>query len=225
MIYAMLLLAGKGERANNEQYKQYIKIKDKELFLYSLDELSNNENIDKIVLVCNEDHLEYVKTITKKYNKIDSIIEGGTTRNLSVHNGLLKIAKNHDCDYVLIHDGARPLISQKIINDNIDSVKKFDSVATFIEIYDSIIEKNNDDTIGHYLKREKIVKIQTPQCFKFDIILKAHQNIDLGELNKYTDDAGLVMSFGYKIHLIRGDIKNFKITTENDLAILKKILE
>ena len=129
IIDAILLLGGTSTRFNDKDfYKQYYKINDVDLFVYPLLQFVKNTRINRIFLVVDKDHIEYVKeTVSSfKFEKEIYIVEGGSTRQLSVFNGLLAINNIGGSNYVLIHDAARPLITQKIIDDNIDYELHFD---------------------------------------------------------------------------------------------------
>lgn len=217
MIYAVLLMAGKGTRCQTFDFKQYEKINNIDLFLYPLNTLLTVDDIDNIVLVVDNDHFEYVnKTINNiKTNKNIYITIGGSTRKESVYNALKYIDSFNNCEYVLIHDAARFLISKEIILNSLSAVKKYNATTCYIDAIDTIALKKDDKYIDKYLNREKIIKIQTPQCFKFDIILKAHQELD----DNYFDDCSLINKLNKDIYLVKGDEKNFKVTTQLDLHL------
>lgn len=230
MINAILLLAGSSERFNSITPKQFIKIDGKELFLTPLFTFYKVEEIKNIVLVCQKERIDEVKSIVKKYldqniyGKRIIYAEGGKTRQESSFNGLKAIEpllnKNED-NYVLIHDAARVLIDESIIKKNIEIVKKHDAVTTFLPIYDSIIETNETEIVKNYLNRDIIKQVQTPQSFKFDIIYKAHKKAN----KNYRDDASLIYEEKLPIYLVEGNRLNFKITTKDDLELLKLILK
>lgn len=222
MITAIILLGGIGSRLNKETPKQFIKINDKEMFLYSLETFLSVEDINKIVLVIEKNSFNEVKDILSK-NKISNkkvhLCIGGKTRQESSFNGLSYIKNNFkNCTFVLIHDAARPLVSKMTIKKNITAVKKFGATSTFIDINDSIV-KSKYDKIENYLNRDEIKIIQTPQAFKFSLIYKAHLNTK----STFNDDSSLIKNNGYNIRLVKGDIFNFKVTTKQDLKLLEAI--
>lgn len=221
-------------RLNEINEKQYIKINDKELFLYPLFTMLEVREIDSVVLVVKKEKIELTKNIVNKYqnknilNKKIYFVEGGSSRQESSFNALkfidTIIDKNID-NYVLIHDAARVLVSKEIIESNIEAVKKYNATTTYINESDSLIEvKNtpsNKDIINSYLNRDKIKKLQTPQAFKFDIIFSAQK--ESKSLNN--DDASLVFNKGKDVVLVLGNSLNFKLTTKDDLTLLKMLIE
>jgi 2-C-methyl-D-erythritol 4-phosphate cytidylyltransferase len=165
----------------------------------------------------------------KQYDlsKVKAVVAGGDSRQLSVYNGLQavkEIAKN-DNDIILIHDAARPLISQKIISDNIKACQEFGAVDTVIKASDTIISSADAQVINNIPNRSELYQGQTPQTFKLSIILEAHEKAKSGLIPNVTDDAKLVLSLGKDVHLVEGSKQNFKITTFDDLMMLKALLK
>lgn len=228
MNIALILAAGSGSRIHSEVPKQFIKIKDKPLFMYPTLIFNNNPNIDKIIIVTSEPHIEEVKKEILKYNtnKVIAVVKGGKTRKESTYFGLLKLKELNinDNDIVLIHDAARAMINDQIINQNILACEKYSAVCTAIPAADTIVMSSNGKYITNLLNRDELYINQTPQTFKFDLIFKAHQNA----LNKdeiYTDDANLVFQLNHQIHFVEGSKNNFKITTDFDLEVFKNLIK
>ena len=229
MNIALVLAAGTGERMNNNTPKQFMMVNDKPLFIYSVEAFQNNESVNAIVIATNEQYIEQVTQWCKKYNitKLKAVIKGGSTRQESVYNGLKEIEKIIESpkDVVLIHDSARPLVSQRIIEDNIKACAQFGAVDTVIKASDTIIRSNNEQTIGEILNRQELYQTQTPQTFRFDLIKEAHEIALKENVPNVTDDCRLVMNFGHDVNFVDGDKMNFKVTTPEDLEILKAILK
>ncbi len=225
MISAIILLAGPSTRLNEDLEKQYIKINNKELFLYPLTTFSLIDQIDNIILVVRKGKIEETQKIIDQYSfsKPIYIVEGGFSRQESSFKALNFIKHNFltKCDYVLIHDAARILVSPSIILNNIEEVKKVGATTTYLDSYDSLIEVDSINNLKNYLNRDKIKKVQTPQAFNFDIIYQAH--IKSRKLSN--DDASLVKDLGINVSLVKGDIFNFKITTKEDLKLLRLLIE
>ncbi len=226
MIYAILLLGGTSKRLNISTPKQFLKFNNRDLFTYSYETLARNEKISKIILVTGKNYVEHVYDIISnfKVKKPFEIIIGGETRQESVFNALKFLNKNASPnDSILIHDSSRPLVTSKIIKNIIETSKKFNNVTTYINMFDSIAI-NDKEMIGDYLDRDKIIAIQTPQIFRFNDIFSLHLKAFENKIF-YTDDASLLVKSGKSVKLIEGDRFNFKITTFDDLMILKSILE
>lgn len=217
-IAAILLLAGNSSRFKSTTQKQLFSLNGKQVFEYPLNEFIKNKNINDIVVVCNSK----TKKVVEKGNwKKTKIIVGGSTRQESVYKGINCL--NYEAnDYVIIHDGARPLIDQKIINDTIKNVKKYNAVTTFINVEDTISKTKKNNFIDCFVNRTDLVKIQTPQAFRFDLIKKAHEK----SCNKNaTDDCTLVKNLKHEIKLIPGNKKLTKITTIEDIKYLESLIK
>ena len=228
MKTALIVAGGTGSRmANLKTPKQFVLINGKPLIVYTIEAFQNHPEIDKIIVVCLNDYLDDMKNICEQYqlDKVEAIVPGGNTRQLSVSVGL-KTALNigmQDDDIILIHDGARPLVTSKIISKNIEDCKTFEAVDTVIRATDTIIKSEDNITIGDIPNRNELYQSQTPQTFKYRLIVSAHNHaIEEGETNA-TDDATLVLKIGHKIHLVEGNKMNFKITTDEDLKIFESL--
>ena len=230
MNVALILAAGSGSRMENlNEPKQFVMVNDKPLFIYSVESFQSNPNIDMIFIATNPSYIEQVEDWCKIYNltKVKSVFMGGSSRQGSVWNGLKKM---HDYikspnDIVLIHDAARPLVSQRIINDNISLCKRYGAVDTVIQASDTIFKTKDDETIDEILNRDELYQSQTPQTFEYGIINEAHIMALTDGVPNVTDDCKLVMHFGTQVHFVSGDKLNFKITTSEDLALFKAIVD
>ena len=220
MNVAIILAAGNGTRLSNNIKKQFIKIHDKQLFLFSFDSFCSS-NIDKILIVSSKEDINYVRSLVSSNEKFLDVIAGGETRQQSVKNALdyLKGILADD-DVILIHDAARPLIKFPLINEVINKTIEYDCCSLILPIKDTIISLSNNN-YESTLERDKLASVQTPQGFKFKIIYEAHQK---AIHSSATDDAQLVKKLGFNIHLIKGDEQNFKITTNEDLNYFEYIL-
>lgn len=218
-VAAIILAAGQGKRMNSKVQKQYLLLNEKPVLYYSLWTFEQSE-VDTIVLVTGKEEILYCKEkIIDHYNfqKITFITEGGKERCHSVYKGLQVLPK--DTDYVLIHDGARPFVTEQIIADTIMAVKKYKACVVGMPVKDTI--KITDQ--GHFSiqtpERQYVWAVQTPQAFSFEIVWKAYSMLMEKEI-PVTDDAMVVETFlNYPVKLIEGSYKNIKITTPEDLTI------
>lgn len=211
---AVILAAGTGSRIGGEKPKQFLLFDGKELFVHSLLTFTNCENIDEIVLVVNDLYnSEYVNVI-KKYeiSKKLVLINGGKTRQNSVQNAINYISDNNENAIVLVHDAARPYVSEKIILDNIEAVKKYECCTTAIPSSNSVY-LTKDGNFVEEVNRDSVYLAQTPQSGYLKIFQKAFENID----KIYTDEAAIFASVGYVPHIVLGEEKNIKITYPEDL--------
>ena len=224
MISAIILAGGKGKRMRSAISKQFIDIKGKPIIYYTLKKFSENKKIDNIIVVLPEDEVKYFKeNILKKYElRINKIVIGGKERQDSVYNAL-KSLKNSSTDIVLIHDGARPFISERIINEGIKFAEIYGAAAPGVMPKDTIKVKNEKNFSVDTPNRANLVSIQTPQVFKFDEILECHEKIRYnGEM--VTDDTMVVEKYGYSVYLYDGEYTNIKVTTPEDLILAERII-
>lgn len=224
MISAIILAGGKGKRMGSAISKQFIDIKGKPIIYYTLKKFSENKKIDNIIVVLPEDEVKYFKeNILKKYElRINKIVIGGKERQDSVYNAL-KSLKNSGTDIVLIHDGARPFISERIINEGIKFAEIYGAAAPGVMPKDTIKVKNEKNFSIDTPNRANLVSIQTPQVFKFDEILECHEKIRYnGE--KVTDDTMVVEKYGYSVYLYDGEYTNIKVTTPEDLILAERLI-
>ena len=214
MNSAIILAGGSGKRVDSSIPKQFIEINNKKIIDYSIDAFEKNKNINEIILVLNEGWMNQVKDEYKRYK----LVSGGNTRHQSSLNGVLSCSKK--CKNVLIHDAARPLLSQKIINTCINNLSNHEGTSPFLNIADSLIIKKNN--IIKYIDRDLIKNIQTPQGFNKNIIKDALENTK----NYGTDDISTLLDYNSKakINFFHGDEYNFKVTNNFDLQILKYII-
>lgn len=222
-ITAIILSAGKGTRMNSNIHKQYMLLNDKPILFYSLNEFQNSI-VDEIILVVGQGEIEYCKNeIVDKYKvtKVKKILEGGKERYNSVYEALKYIEYS---DYVLIHDGARPFVSQEIINSSIKCVKKYNACAVGMPTKDTIKLVDGENFSIQTPNRKFLWQIQTPQSFKFDIIKDAYKKMIESNRKDITDDAMVLENFSdYRVKIIDGSYENLKITTPEDLLIAETL--
>ena len=231
MNIAIIVAAGSGSRMGSaDKPKQFLPIYGKPLMIHTIEAFEVHDEIDAIVVVTNEAYIDQVKVWCKQYDlgKIKAVVAGGDSRQISVHNGLQAVkalSKDPKNDIVLIHDAARPLISQRIITDNIRVCEKYDAVDTVIKASDTIVRSINEVSISDIPARNELYQGQTPQSFKLSLILDAHEYVKTHAVNNVTDDCKLVLSLGKEVRLVEGSKQNFKITTFDDLMMLKALLK
>lgn len=215
--YAIVLASGSSSRFEDELPKQFAQIDDKTVLEHCILAFENNPKITDIIVVCNPDYMELSKKILNgKFQKITAIINGGKTRQESSFLGISLVKE--DNANVLIHDGARPFVSQKIIDDCILALEKFDAAAVAINSTDTIIKVDENEFISEIPTRNYLRRIQTPQAFKANIIKQAHNLAKNNPTVIVTDDCGMVVHFNLaKIKILQGDEANIKITFKKDL--------
>lgn len=222
MITAIIVAAGMGSRMNLGYNKQYLKLFNKEILVYTLEAFQNVDEIDNIILVTHEDEIGFcTENIVKKYSidKVSKIVSGATTRQGSVYNGLKACENSH---LVLIHDGARPFIKEEVIKESIKFGIEKGAATVAVKVKDTI-KFGKDGAFTGTLNRDELYSIQTPQTFRYELILKAH-NFAIENGYNGTDDASLLENLGEKVYIVNGDYFNIKITTKEDIYIGNGIL-
>ena len=190
---AIILSAGKGTRMNQSISKQYLMLGEQTILSYSL-EMFQKSSVDEIILVTAQDDIEYVKNniiLPHKIDKVTKIVAGGQERYLSVYQGLLA-AK--DCDYILIHDGARPFLTLEMIEDSIVSVQKYHACAVGVPLKDSIKKVGQEGYITGNIERKDVWQVQTPQSFSYPLIMEAYEKLLDSDMEP-TDDTSVVECF------------------------------
>lgn len=223
-LSAIVLAAGYGSRLKGKVSKALIEVNRKPLVVYALEVFNSHPQINEIVIAANPANLSGIKKAVKKYciDKVKNIILGGKERQDSVLNSLKVI--NRNADLVLIHDAARPFVTNKIISGVIGAAEKIGAAICGVPVKATIKEVSRFQglKVSKTLDRGKLWEIQTPQVFKKGLILKAYKKF--GHISA-TDDAMLVEKLGRKVYLVMGSYNNIKITTPEDLTIAKAIFQ
>ena len=225
-IAAVVLAAGRGRRMESDIQKQFMILNDKPLIYYALKAFEDSP-VDEIILVTGKDEIDFCKNeIVDKYffQKVARIVEGGNERYHSVFEGL-KAAEG--CDLVLIHDGARPLVTGDIIKAAIEGAKEYGACVAAMPVKDTI---KVGDELGYSIEtpdRSKLWQVQTPQAFSYELVYSSY--IELMKHQEYqngvTDDAMVVESIGRKrVKLIPGSYANIKVTTPEDIVVAEALL-
>ncbi|MGG5463104.1 2-C-methyl-D-erythritol 4-phosphate cytidylyltransferase [Clostridium sp. B9] len=222
-IVSVILAGGKGKRMGAEVSKQFIEVNEKPIIYYTLKTFEECKEIDEIVLVLPKDEVDYFKSeIQSKFDfKISKIVEGGKERQDSVYNALSVL---EDCDVVLIHDGARAFVSKRIIQDGIKYAKEFGAAAPGVTPKDTIKVKDESGFSVSTPDRSSLVAVQTPQCFKYDLIKKGHDKVKKDGLI-VTDDTMIIDILEEDVYLYEGDYKNIKVTTPEDLILAEAFIK
>lgn len=220
-IVAIVLAAGEGKRMGSGIPKQYMIIKSRPMVYHSLKAFQESQ-VDEIVLVTGEDEIEYCRQyIVERYHftKVKQVVAGGRERYESVYMGLKAI---NDAEYVLIHDGARPMINQKIITDSILGAEKYGACVVGVPAKDTIKIIDDQEYAKETPSRKTLWVVQTPQSFEYKLVFDAYQKLINEGDETATDDAMVVEKYsGRKVKLIMGSYDNIKITTPEDVRISK----
>jgi len=224
-VTAIVLAAGKGSRMNSSTPKQYLTLLGKPVLFYSLQAFEKS-NVDEIILVTGNGEQDYCKKeIINKYqlSKVIHIVEGGSERYHSVQHGLMAATGS---DYVLIHDGARPLISTEIINRAIEEVISQGACVVGMPVKDTIQYVDENGIICETPDRNRTWIAQTPQCFSYGLALSSYNKAIAAEDTSVTDDAMVVKRYGnVRSVMLEGGYENIKVTTPEDILFAECLMK
>ena len=216
---AVVLAAGKGKRMHSAVQKQFLMLGGKPVIFYSLEQFEQCPFINEIVLVTGEEEIDYCrKEIVEKFDfqQVKKIVAGGAERFLSVYNGL----KACTCDFVYIHDGARPFVDQAILERTREDVKRYGACVAGMPVKDTIKISDGDGYADVTPPRSRVWMVQTPQVFAYSCIKDAYDKLIADGRIDVTDDAMVLECMtGQKTKLTLGSYENIKITTPEDLEI------
>lgn len=226
-VTGIVLAAGKGSRMESRIHKQYLELNGRPLLYYALAAFEASP-VDEVILVTGAGEEEFCrKEIIEAYgfSKVTAVVSGGKERYHSVYEGL-KAAEG--CDYVLIHDGARPCVTVEIIEAAMEGAEKYGACVVGMPVKDTIKVADHEDNASHTPDRSTLWMIQTPQAFSYELVRKAYDSLFEHPSTEQgiTDDAMVVETMTrQKVHLIRGSYENIKVTTPEDLKIASVFLE
>ncbi len=215
--FAIIPSGGVGRRINSSLPKQYVKVKGKELIAYTLEIFQECSLIDKIIIAAQPEYNPLLEEIKEKYkiSKLYKVVEGGKERQDSVFNAL-QATNAEDDDVIVVHDAARPLLSNNILQKSITEAKIFDSVIVAIKATDTLV--SGKEFVQDYLDRNITYHVQTPQISKYKTLLDA---MNFAKTNNFigTDESILLHKASNKIKIVEGSSLNFKVTTQSDLDL------
>jgi len=228
---AIVLAAGRGSRMKSDIQKQYMSLQGKPILYYSLKAFEDSF-VDRIVLVTGQEELSYCKKeIVEKYGftKVQAIVAGGKERYHSVYNGICAAGS---CDYIMIHDGARPFVTQEMLERARLELNSNPAAVAAVPSKDTVKLVDADGYVTATPDRNFVWNVQTPQCFSYPIIKEAYDKLSASEDElqergvRITDDAMVVETFsGCRVKLFEGDYRNIKITTPDDMEVAEKYLQ
>jgi 2-C-methyl-D-erythritol 4-phosphate cytidylyltransferase len=216
---AIIVAAGKGQRMGGKD-KIFASLGGRALLTWPLYACQRCRQIKRIVLVVNQANLNKARdlVVAEGFSKVTAIVPGGAQRQQSVAAGLEQVG---DSRWVVIHDGARPLLTEALIEQGLEAAAATGAAVAAIPVTDTIKLADDDNSVMGTPPRDRLWAVQTPQVFRFDIIDRAHRQAQ----GLATDDAALVEQAGGKVRLYMGSHKNIKVTTPGDLALAEILLQ
>jgi len=222
-IGVVIPAAGQGKRMNSKVNKQYMDLLGRPVLAHTLSIFIKNNYIDQVIVVVSPDEVDYCReNIIKKFFKEDvEVVAGGKTRRESVFAGLQ--AFSPAIDYVIIHDGARPLITQFLLKRVIEALNSYDALVVGTRLKDTVKVVDSRDYVLETPQRSTLITVQTPQAFLYKDILEAYKKVP--EDYPATDDASLMEFMGKPVKMIEGSYENIKITVPLDIITAENILK
>ena len=220
-ISAVIVSAGNSSRMCGVN-KQFLEINDIPVVAHTIKVFDDFDMIDEIIVVTRECDIDNINKLVSHFHfkKVSAVVKGGETRQLSVYNGVVNTSDR--ADFIAIHDGARPLVTEKVIYDTVCKAIEFGAAATGVKVKDTVKQVNDSDSIIATPDREYLRFIQTPQVFSKSLYLDAIKNVDNSE--NFTDDCMLIESYGKVVKFVDGDYENIKITTPEDVELAMNYL-
>ena len=229
MKFAAVLAGGIGSRMGAEIPKQYIKVLDKPILVYTVEKFLK-ENFDYTIVLVPDDWVSYTEKIFDKYlnnYKNFKVISGGKTRNDTLENAVSFFEENFHIDeesIIVTHDGVRPFVTSEIIKENISSAIKFGAAGTMVPATDTIVKSEDGEFIGNIPNRKELFCCQTPQSFNIKLLKKMLVSLTDKEKETVTDGCKLFNLRGKPVKMVLGVPENIKITYPFDLTVAKAIL-
>lgn len=228
MNIAMIIAGGKGVRMHQDIPKQFLCIQDRPVIVYTMQAFQRHPEIDAVSVVCIDGWQEILWAYARQFNitKMKWVTAGGENGQQSIYNGLVTL-KEHCAmsDLVLIHDGIRPNVSQEIISNCIAECRLHGSAITVIPCAEAMLLRGADqDSSSEVIARESLARTQTPQAFPLEKLLWAHEEAGKRGISNSIASCTLMVELGEKVYFCPGSEKNIKITTTEDIEILKALL-
>lgn len=217
-FYLIMMAAGTGTRFQGDVPKQYQKINGVEILRHSTNKFIKNNNLKDFVNVINENDIDIFKKATQGLKNIQNT-NGSNIRKNSVYNGLKYFSNLKNEDIILIHDAARPLIHEEDIQNLLMAIKNHNAATLAAPVKDTLFNNQNTETVD----REDLWSIQTPQAFKYGALMAAHEQFK--DDDSFTDDTGIMRAAGHHVEIVPAKHPNIKITTPDDFAIVKAMIE
>ncbi len=223
-VSAVVAAGGSGTRMGAEKNKLFLNLCDIPVLAHTLLALEKSADIDEIVIPAREEDIGEILSLVQEYKikKVTAVVKGGSHRAASVKAALEKVSEM--ADFIAVHDGARPLISQNTIKNTIEAAKKHKAAACGVHPKCTLKRADRNGFIAETIDRNEVYEIQTPQVFQKELLFSAY-NCAEEILEKATDDCSLVERLGEKIFITEGAYRNIKVTTPEDILIAEKILE
>lgn len=229
MNIAIIIAGGCGSRMGQDIPKQFLNVNDKPILIYTLESFQKHQDIDAIEVVCIDGWHDVLRAYAEQFNinKLRWIVSGGSTGQESIRNGvynLENICNADDC--IIIHDGIRPLVDDTVLTDVIKKCYKYGNAVTAMPYNEQIFIKDDECSAIRYIPRETIMRVSTPQAYRFDKLLWAYREAFESKVgiygSSYTNT--MMVELGERLYFAKGSDRNIKITNKDDLELFKAYL-
>ena len=223
-ITVLIPAAGEGSRMKVSVKKPYLTLGKKPILAHTIARFEQHSAIDEIFVVVDRADVEMCRTTILKpyrYQKVQQLVTGGETRQISVFNALRTLTD--DVEFVLVHDGVRPFVTEEIIFECLTATAEWGAAVTAVPVKETIKVANEELFVVDTPERHRLWRVQTPQCFRKSLLVEAHEKARRNGITA-TDDAALVEQLGHPIKLVTGSYRNIKLTTPEDLRIAETFL-
>ncbi len=222
-VAAIVVAGGVGSRLKSRQHKPFVPLCGRPILVWTLRAFARARPIDEVILVVHDSDVAKAKALVRQHriNKVTRVVRGGATRLASVSCGLRALAP--DPRWVVVHDGARPLVTPQIIEETLRAARASGAAIAAIPIVPTVKEVR-EDWVVRTLDRNHLWAVQTPQAFRRDLLERAHAKARARGITA-TDDAALVEALGCRVRIVMGSPRNIKVTTPEDLVIAKALLK
>lgn len=225
-VHAIILAGGVGSRMKADKPKQFIEIDGVPVIVDTINNFERNESVTGITVVCLKEWIPYFEQLVKQYEltKVVSIVEGGATGHDSTRNGVFSLRdKLSDDDFVIIHDAARPLIPQSIINKMLDKALVYGNACTAIQCHETVVLTDDQVSGDSELDRSRIMRVQTPQAYRYGLLYPLYRKAEEDNLHNFVYANTMAIHYHTRIYFSEGFDCNVKITTREDIAFYKAL--
>lgn len=225
--YVIILAGGIGSRLGGPMPKQFLSLNDKPVIVHTLENFERNKNIDGIIIVCVKDWISHLKEILLEYkiSKVIDIVEGGETGHDSTRNGIFFLREKLTADdYIIVHDAARPIVPQAAIEEMLRIAHEQGNASLAIPCYETVIYTDDGCSGEKQLDRSKIMRIQTPQAYRYGDILPLYDRAEEENKHDFIYADLLLIYYGKTVYFSKGFTNNIKITRKEDIPLCKALM-
>lgn len=223
-VTAIIPAAGQGTRMGKGINKQFLLLRGKPVLVHTLEIFQQCDAVEELIVVAAAGEEEYCRELVNRFrfSKVIDVVMGGKERQDSVARGLARVSSK--CSLVVVHDGARPLLLPVQLNEVISAGEETGAAVLAVPVKDTVKIVNEDLLVTKTLERKKIWAVQTPQVFRYEIIMDGFARA-FDDCFYATDDAAIAERYGYPVKVVRGSYENIKITTPDDLELAELLLK